>query len=77
MIVFVVTINQIVQPSAYVGLRPLCERYNLDYSSASKGKREWERDDEKLGKRFYKIIPVEVIKIKGRGQEGNRRYGEW
>ncbi len=71
MVVFQVRIDNIAEDVVYTSLLAVCMNYNLSYSAATKGREEWVRDGK-----TYKIARVEVIKIKGREDNRNRKKGK-
>jgi len=51
-------------PCVYTGLVGICKAMKVSYDSAARGKRVWIKDGV-----VDKIVELEVIKIKGRGQK--------
>ncbi len=64
---YVITVDNQVQPDAYVSLVAACSAYGLGYDSANRGKRKF---ISKAG--VIELHKVELVKIKGRGDPNIR-----
>lgn len=70
--VYIVQINSQVMPIAYVSIKAICKEFELNYSSASKGKRIFVGENFLLP-RVIQITKCEVIKIKGRENNAKKK----
>lgn len=70
--VYIVQINLQVMPGAYTSLKELCDKFALNYSSASKGARLFVRSRH-VPMQIFIITECEVIKIKGRENNAKKK----
>jgi len=56
--------HQILAPIGYTSLHSACNKIEVSYFSAVRGKRKWVREDKVL-----EIVEIDVQKIKGRGKK--------
>lgn len=71
--VYVVQINTEVRRKVFTSLKAACDDWGLNYSSASKGKRLFVRKNKEHVGAIIVITECDLIKIKGRENNGNKK----
>lgn len=70
--VYIVIKNGIVDPNAYTSLKSICIEHGLNYNTAAKGKRIFIKQIINV----FHIQTLELVKIKGRNNNGKKHTNE-